>query len=61
VAALLPGGGDLHADLRLLHLHGLIELRLPDAESSAAPPGPLNQRERAWGGYATTRYHTREA
>ena len=61
VAALFPDGGTIHADLRLLHLHGLIELRLPDAGCNAPARGPLNERERAWGGYITTPYHTRES
>ena len=61
VAALFPGGDSVLADLRLLHLHGLIDLRLPDAPASAAPPERLNERERVWGGYATTPFHTRES
>ena len=50
VATLFPGRADVLDDLRLLHRHGLIELRLPDAPDSTLPRAPLNERERAWGG-----------
>jgi hypothetical protein len=58
VATLFPGGGAALADLRLLHAYGLIELRIAEADGQAPPGGPLNEREREWGGYATTRYHS---
>jgi hypothetical protein len=55
-----PDLPDLMDDLRLLHTHGLIDLRLVDPGDGAPPAAPLNQRERRWGGDCTTPYHTRE-
>jgi SAM-dependent methyltransferase len=45
-------------DLRLLHNHALIEIRATDPGVGSPPPGPLNDRERQWGGYCTSPYHT---
>jgi SAM-dependent methyltransferase len=59
-SALFPADGLLMDDLRLLHAHGLIELRLWEPGDDAPPPGPLNEQERRWTGYWTTPYHTRE-
>jgi hypothetical protein len=49
------------SDLRLLHHHGLVELRLIEPGDFATPAGPLNEREASWGQpHVTSPWHTRE-
>jgi SAM-dependent methyltransferase len=61
VGALFPQETFLIDDLRLLYLHGLIDLRMVESDDRVPPQGPLNDRERVWGGYVTSRYHTSSA
>lgn len=46
------------ADLRLLHLNGLIELRCTKVEELAKARNPLNQLELGWDGYMTGPDHS---
>ncbi len=48
-------------DFRLLHRHGLLDLRLCEPAHDAPPSAPLNACEARWGGYATSPYHVRSA
>lgn len=48
-------------DLLLLHRNGLIELRCLEASECALVAEPLATLESEYGGYVTTRYHTRTA
>lgn len=58
IASLLGAESPFMSDLRLMHMHGLLELRIVEADDPHAPPAALlNQRELEWGGYATTPYH----
>lgn len=61
VASLLQDNERAVADLLLLHQHGLVELRLPQAPVSLESPhmNRLNQHEWQWGGYYTTAHHQR--
>lgn len=61
VATLMGSNTDAMADLLLLHNHGLLELRLPDAPNvtALAPNKTLNRLEVEWGGYYTTANHLR--
>lgn len=58
VAALFPEPARVVDDLRLLHRHGLVDLRLVDP-GPEPPPEPLNTLERRWGVEVTTPYHRR--
>jgi SAM-dependent methyltransferase len=58
---LFPGATAPWPDLRLLHHHGLIELRLIEPGDFPAPAGPLHERETAWGQqHRTSPWHTRD-
>jgi len=61
VDTLFGDADGLVSDLILLHAHGLIALRMVEPDDRTPPSGPLNERERGWGGYHTTPYHTRES
>lgn len=61
VRTLFPPGSPFIDDLRLLHRHGMIELRLADSPDDAPPRRILNECERRWGGCVTTPDHRREA
>jgi cyclopropane fatty-acyl-phospholipid synthase-like methyltransferase len=54
---LFPLGSPLVDDVRLLHRHGLLDLRVIEPADFEPAPGPLNQRERQWHGHATSAYH----
>lgn len=58
LAALLDNPDQHRDDLLLLHRHGLIELRLPQAPT-ARDSNPLNALELEWGGYYTNAVHQR--
>jgi hypothetical protein len=58
VSSLLGPRSPLAEDLRLLHTHGLVELRVMEPDPSGPSPELLNQLERAWGGYTTDPYHS---
>jgi hypothetical protein len=61
LGAIFPDVAAVADDLLLLHRHGLIDLRLPPFPDANTPPANrLNDREKCWGGYATTPYHTHE-
>jgi SAM-dependent methyltransferase len=61
VGALFPEVAPVMEDLRLLHRHGLLELRLVEPNGRSPPPALLNAAERRWAaGYLTTPTHTRE-
>jgi SAM-dependent methyltransferase len=57
VKTLFPDVSDMEEDLRLLHRHGLIELRCIEPGDFETPADALNRLERDWGGYLTTPYH----
>lgn len=62
VGELLPEVASVMEDLRLLHQHGLIELRLVEPSAHSPSPARLNAAERGWAeGYVTTPTHTRQA
>jgi SAM-dependent methyltransferase len=54
----LLGDEDYSEDLKLLHRHGLIELRLPELGGENPRSEPLNRCEARWTGHVTSRYHT---
>ena len=60
VTSLLPGATNLYDDLRLLHRHGMVELRLVEPHEPAVSPERLHQAELGWGGYRTTPFHATE-
>lgn len=61
VRDLFAGAAAPLADLRLLHHHGLVELRLIEPGDFPARPGPLNEREASWGQqHVTSPWHTRD-
>jgi hypothetical protein len=56
----LPDVGEAIDDLRLLHRHDMIDLRLQDPQRPEVDPGPLNRLEVTWGDHLTTARHTFE-
>jgi SAM-dependent methyltransferase len=60
IGELFADVGSVVDDLRLLHHHAMIEIRAAEPGMDSPPPGPLNDRERHWGGYCTSPYHTLE-
>jgi len=60
LAVLLDNPAQHRDDLLLLHRHGLVELRLPQAPPAGAQgPNRLNPLERQWGSYYTNAIHQR--
>lgn len=57
IRELFPGGSAPIEDLKLLHRHGLIELR-PFESEEAVDDERLHRAQRRWMGYATSRHHT---
>lgn len=57
---LLPDVRPVAEDLRLLHQHGLLELRLVEPAVTEAAPA-LRAREERWGGYYTSPHHARHS
>src|SRR5262245_52281055 len=54
---LFPDVMRMAEDLRLLHRHGLIELRCIEPANFETHQDALNRLEETWGGYITTPYH----